>query len=307
MNYIFVLRGDNVKDLSNKNVIHVKDNDIEYLQFKKLLEYKEIINHAYPLGLDVGFKTTKPDQKPTSPERMELARKSYQKLCSGMGSNDTHIVQANENHTDIVKIVQTKVNVDEPDFSLTEEGIEDGLITNQRNLALATTNADCILLLFFDPVKRVIANTHSGWKGTLQRISIKTVYKMMKEFGSNPQDIICCICPSIRKCHFEVDKDVKDMFQNEFYDLENAKFIDIEEGNRQKVIRLRDFIEEKVENTKWNIDTVLINKILLQEEGLKPENIIDSGICSVCHSDIIHSYRIEKKDYNTETAVIELK
>ena len=79
MNYIFVLRGDNVKDLSNKNVIHVKDNDIEYLQFKKLLEYKEIINHAYALGLDVGFKTTKPDQKPTSPERMELARKSYQK------------------------------------------------------------------------------------------------------------------------------------------------------------------------------------------------------------------------------------
>ena len=49
------------------------------------------------------------------------------------------------------------------------------------------------------------------------------------------------------------------------------------------------------------------NKILIQREGLKPENIIDSGICSVCHSDIIHSYRIEKKDYNTETAVIELK
>ena len=48
-------------------------------------------------------------------------------------------------------------------------------------------------------------------------------------------------------------------------------------------------------------------KILLQKEGLKPENIIDSGICSVCNSDIIHSYRIEKKNYNTETAIIELK
>lgn len=295
-----------MKDLSNKNVIHVKDGEIEYLQFIKLLEYKDIIHHAYALGLDVGFKTTKPDQKPTSLERMELARNSYRKLCSRIGSDDTCIVQANQNHTDIIKNVYKKINIDKPDFSLTEEGIEDGLITSKRNLALATTNADCILLLFFDPVKHVIANTHSGWRGTLQRISIKTVYKMMKEFESNPQDIICCICPSIRKCHFEVDKDVKDMFQNEFYDIENAKFIDIEE-NKQKVIQLGDFIEEKVENIKWNIDTVLINKILLQREGLKPENIIDSGICSVCHSDIIHSYRIEKNDYNTETAVIELK
>ena len=296
-----------MEDLSNKNVIHIKGDKIEYLQFRKLLEYKDVIHHLYALGLDVGFKTTTADQNPASPERMELARESYQKLCRCMGSNDAHIVQANQNHTDIIKIVQTKINVDEPDFSLTEKGIEDGLITNKKNLALATTNADCILLLFFDPVKRVIANTHSGWRGTLQRISIKTVQKMVKEFGSNPQDIICCICPSIRKCHFEVNKDVKDMFEKEFYDLENVTFIDIEKENQEKTIQLTDFIEEKIENTKWNIDTVLINKILLQREGLNPENIIDSGICSVCHSDMIHSYRIEKKDYNTETAVIELK
>ena len=280
-----------MEDLSNEKVIHIKDKGIEFLQFRKLLEYKDIIYHAYALGLDVGFKTTTPNQKPTSPERIELARQSYKKLCSSIGSNDTHIVQANQNHTDIIKIVQTKINVDK----------------HKKHLALATTNADCILLLFFDPVTNVISNIHSGWKGTLQRISIKTVQKMVKEFGSQPQDIICCICPSIRKCHFEVDKDVKDMFQKEFCDLENAKFIDIEEDNKEKVIRITDFIEEKIENAKWNIDTVLINKILLQKEGLKPENIIDSGICSVCHSDIIHSYRIEKKDYNTETAVIELK
>ena len=296
-----------MKDLSNKNVIHVKDKAIEYLQFRKLLEYEDVIHHAYALGLDVGFKTTTANQKSASQERIELARESYKKLCNCMKSNDAYIVQANQNHTDTIKIVQEKVNIDEPDFSLTEEGIEDGLITNKSNLALATTNADCILLLFFDPVKRVIANTHSGWRGTLQRISVKTAQKMVKEFGSNPQDILCCICPSIRKCHFEVDKDVKDMFKKEFYDLKDIKFIDIEKENQEKTIQLTDFIEEKVEKTKWNIDTVLINKILLQREGLSPENIIDSGICSVCHSDMIHSYRIEKKDYNTETAVIELK
>ena len=295
-----------MKDLSNENVIHRKDEKIEYLQFRKLLEYKDVISHAYALGLDVGFKTTTVNQKPATLERLELAKNSYKKLCSSIESDYAHIVQANQSHTDIIKIVDAKINKDEPDFSLAEEGIEDGLITNKKNLMLATTNADCILLLFFDPIKKVIANTHSGWRGTLQRISVKTVQKMIKEYGCHPQDIICCICPSIRKCHFEVDKDVKDMFQNEFYDLEETRFIDIEE-NKEKTIHITDFIEEKIENTKWNIDTVLINKILLQKEGLKPENIIDSGICSVCNSDIVHSYRMEKKNYNTETAIIELK
>ena len=47
---------------------------------------------------------------------------------------------------------------------------------------LATTNADCILLLIYDPIKKVIANVHSGWKGTLQKISVKAVDKMIEEF-----------------------------------------------------------------------------------------------------------------------------
>lgn len=113
---------------------------------------------------------------------------------------------------------------------------------------------------------------------------------MIKEFECNPKDIICCICPSIRKCHFEVEKDVKDMFEKEFKDLEN----------------LNNIIEEKIPNTKWNIDTVLINKMLLEKQGLKKENIIDSGICSVCNSDIIHSYRVEKNGYGLNTALISL-
>ena len=169
-----------MRDLSNKNVVHVKNNDIEYLQFRKLLEYQDIINHAYTLGLDVGFKTTTANKQPASLDRCQLALDSYKKICDAIGSDYGHIVQANQNHTDLIKIVERKVNKTKPDFSLTEEGIEDGLITNKNKLMLSTTNADCILLIFFDPVKKVVANTHSGWRGTLQRISIKTVKKMIE-------------------------------------------------------------------------------------------------------------------------------
>ena len=69
-----------MKDLSNENVIHRKDEKIEYLQFRKLLEYKDVIRHAYALGLDVGFKTTTVNQKPATLERLELAKNSYKKL-----------------------------------------------------------------------------------------------------------------------------------------------------------------------------------------------------------------------------------
>ena len=190
-----------------------------------------------------------------------------------------------------IKIVQMKINKNKPDFHVEEYKDTDGLVTNQKKIILSTTNADCILLLFFDPVKKVIANVHSGWRGTLQKISVEAVRKMEEEYGCKPEDIICCICPSIRKCHFEVREDVQKPYYSEFKELPNI-----------------DYIIAKIPDTdKWTIDTVEINKIILEKEGLKKENIIDSGICSVCNSDLVHSYRAEKQGYGLNTALIELR
>lgn len=277
-------------DLSNENVIHIKKDGVEYLQFRKLLEYNDIINHAYSLGINKNYRTSKAKGQKLEKEDYKKAIKDYEDLCFAINSKPKHLVKTNQEHTDEIKIAKEKINLNEPDFNLEQYFKTDGLITNKKNLLLSTTNADCILLLFFDPVKKVIANTHSGWRGTLQRISIKTVEKMKKEFGCNSEDIICCICPSIRKCHFEVEKEVKDKFQKEFED-----------------INLNEVIEETIIGKKWNIDTVRINQILLQKQGLEPKNIIDSGICSVCNSSIIHSYRAEKEGYGLNTALIELK
>ena len=278
-------------NLSNENIIHIKKDNIEYLQFRKLLEYKDILTHAYSLGLDKNFRTARANKEKLNELEYSKAIKDYEKLCNCIGCDYRNLIKTNQEHTDEVKIVSKKIKDNEPDFNLEEYSKTDGLITNQKNQILSTTNADCILLLFFDPVKKVIANTHSGWRGTIKRISVKTVEKMKKEFNCNPEDIICCIAPSIRKCHFEVDKDVKNMFETAFKDIE----------------KLEEIIEEKIPNKKWNIDTVLINKIILKKEGLKEENIIDSGICSSCNSNIIHSFRAEKQGYGLNTALIELR
>lgn len=278
-------------DLSNENIIHVKNEKIEYIQFRKLLEYEDILIHSYSLGNGLNFRTSTVKKEELPLEEYKKAVEDYKSLCDSIGCNYKKLVKTNQEHTDCVKVVNNKIKCGEPDFNLKEYFSTDGLITNKKDIILSTTNADCILLLFFDPVKKVIANTHSGWKGTLQRISVKTVEKMVEKYNCNPSDIICCICPSIRKCHFEVEKEVKDLFEKEFTDLEN----------------LNDIIEEKEPYKKWNIDTVLINQIILEKVGLKKENIIDSGICSVCNSDVIHSFRVEKEGYGLNTALIGLK
>lgn len=278
-----------MSDLSNENIIHVKKAGLEYLQFKKLLQYDDIIKHAYSLGIDKNFRTARADTaNPLTKEEFDNAIRDYKMLSDEIGIDYINIVKPNQAHTKNIKRVNEKVKIYEPDFNLDEYSKLDGLMTNKKNIALATTNADCILLLFFDPVKKVVANIHSGWRGTLQRISVETVKQMCKEYGCEEKDIICCICPSIRKCHFKVHKDVKEPFYNEFKDLKE----------------IEEIIVPVPDEDRWSIDTVKINQVILEQAGLKQENIIDCGICSVCNSDLIHSFRVEKQGYGLATAII---
>lgn len=229
---------------SNQNIIYQNNGDIEFIQFKKLLKYG--IKHAYTLkGESLDFS-----------HGCLLEKLSYERILKALEIGERTLVKPIQTHTSNVKCIDKVMKSEElPDV--------DGLITDKKNITLTTKNADCILFLFYDPVKKVIANVHSGWKGTFQKIAEKTVVKMMNFYGCHPKDMICCICPSIRKCHFEVDEDVKDLC-SEIFGFTN---------------RLDDIIEVgEIKNgkTKYMIDTILINKILLQELGLKESNIIDS-------------------------------
>lgn len=262
-------------DLTNENVLHIKGKEIQYLQFKKLLNYPEI-KYAYVIGLDKDFNINKKRE----------AKNSYKLLCDELNLDYNNIVRTKQNHTDNIQIIKEKLNKDKPDFNMYED--TDGLITNKKGIILATVNADCILLVFYDPVKKVTANVHSGWRGTLKRISEKTIKKMVKEYECNPENIICCMSPSIGKDHFEVDEDVYNLFFKEF----------------KKLPHLEDIFEQK--NDKWHIDTILINKEILKKQGLKEENIIDSGICSVCNKDIIHSYRAHGENSGRATQIISI-
>ena len=286
MNYFY-------KEVKKKNMIKENDdvmynniNGVEILQFKKLLEYQDIITHAYCLGTDRNFRTGRANNEIITEEELNKAVSDYRNLCDAINLDYNNIIKTKQRHTDNSEII-TEKQIEGPDFNTFEN--TDGLITDKKKIVLSTTNADCILLLLFDPVKRVIANIHSGWKGTLQRISVKAIQKMKKEYGCEAENIIACMCPSIRKCHFEVGQDVYEEFYNEFKDINGYK----------------EFFENI--DGKWHIDTVLINRIILKKEGLLDKNIIDSGLCSVCNKEYMHSFRAEGENYKLNTAVISLK
>lgn len=281
-------------ELSNENIIHIKNEKTEYIQFRKLLEYQDTITHAFSLGREVNYRTViRTETGEINRMNYNKAMYDYENLCTSLELDKNDIIRPSQTHEDQVKIVQRKIQQGKPDIYLDEYAETDGLITQKKDLILATTSADCILMIFFDPKTKTIANIHSGWKGTYKQIAINAVEKMKSECNVKMENLICCMCPSIRQCHFEVRKDVRDMFAEKFKDM---KKID-------EIIKKKQNDEEE----KWNIDTVELNRIMLQKQGLRSENIIDSKICTVCNSDILHSYRIEKAGFGLETAIITLK
>ena len=283
-----------MSDLSNNIVIHIKKDECEYLQFKELLKYG--IKHAY--GLIPGNYRTLGNN--VDKNKYNNAIENYKLLCDAINVDYKNLIKPVQSHTNNVEIVDEKIDINEanilnniykPNYESFKFNNTDGLITTNSNVILGTTNADCILLLIYDPVKGVIANVHSGWRGTFKKIAVNTINKMCSIYNCNPKDIICCICPSIRKCHFEVEDDVKNMCVEIF-------------ENTGKLNDIIQFAGIKNNKNKWMIDTVLINKIMLKECGLKEENIIDCGICSVCNSKNVHSYRVEGKNFGLSTAII---
>lgn len=263
-----------MKELNNENIIHVKEAGMEYIQFKRLLEYKDIVKHA------IYFKPL--DFKPKNLTENEL-NENYKAVCDNLGIDISNMVDKLQTHTNNVAIV-TKENMGEF-FNET-----DGLITNEKNIALPIVTADCIPLLFFDPEKKVIANVHSGWRGTVGRIAEIAVKKMIDKYDCNPNDIICCIGPAINKCHFEVRQDVKDIFEKEFNNMLDKRIITKN--------------EEKEDS--FFVDNTLINRLMLVNLGLKNENIIDSDICTVCNYEKLHSYRRENGISGLNLIVISL-
>ncbi|XP_006166559.1 laccase domain-containing protein 1 isoform X2 [Tupaia chinensis] len=90
----------------------------------------------------------------------------------------------------------------------------DGITTNHRGVTIAALGADCIPIVFADPVKKACGVAHSGWKGTLLGVAMATVNAMIAEYGCSVEDIIVILGPAVGPCCFTLPRDSAKAFHN---------------------------------------------------------------------------------------------
>lgn len=163
----------------------------------------------------------------------------------------------------------------------------DALVTDEANLLLITHYADCVPLYFYDPVKKVIALVHSGWKGTLLNIGVETLKELKGIYGCNMSDVHVAFGPHIQSCCFEVDSDVADMFHKTF-------------SCAKRFTCLK-------ENNKWHIDLKRIIMYNLLENGILESNVSGCQICTKCYKDVFFSHRGSKGITGTGTAFLMIR
>lgn len=174
-------------------------------------------------------------------------------------------VTPQQTHSDHIEFVDDRLEY--PDT--------DGLILTKANQACYLRFADCTPLVFYNPVTKIGAVSHAGWRGTAQKIGVKTVEKM----GGNPEDIIAVIGPAIGLCCYEVSDEVRDKLLETVND------------------------KEGLTNGK-NVDLKSINARQLNEIGI--EKIDICPYCTSCNNDMFYSYRKENGTKERHYAVLSL-
>lgn len=198
-------------------------------------------------------------------------RENYERFCSKLGVNVDELVLAYQDHTDKVLVIEEKAGLDKP-----FKGV-DGFITNKVGIPLLVRFADCQGVLMFDPIKKVVAAVHCGWRGNAQNILGKTVKKMIEEFGSDAKDILVGVSPSLGPCCAEFTEPTRE---------------------------LPEFMHKYLSHRHVNLWQCSLDQ--LEEAGISRQNVSLNGRCTVCENDIFFSYRAGKKKTGHMAALIEL-
>ncbi len=206
----------------------------------------------------------------------DIVENNKKDVCEFLKIKKENLIHPSQTHTSHIEIAEVGKSL-YPDT--------DGLILANSEQAIYLNFADCTPIIIFDPVKHIGAVSHAGWRGTAGNIASKTVEKMSKDFGSNPQDLKCAIGPAISFCCYNVGEEVLSQLRKTVKNFDGLS--EIRQGNIY-------------------VDLKNINKQQLIEVGLKPENIDVCPYCTVCNNDLFFSYRKENATTNRHSAVIKL-
>lgn len=274
--------------IKSKNLNINNKNGVMYITFP-LLEKTGIVNHAFTTrigGVSENMYSSM-NMSFSNGDEYSSVLENYKRICNIIDVDINKVTLSRQTHTKNVRII-TENDIGKGLSKERDYDDVDGLITNINGVCLVTHYADCTPLLFCDPIKKVVATSHAGWRGTASEIGKATVEKMVDAFGCDPKNIIAAIGPSICKNCYEVDSPVYDPISS------------IDYLNKDKIFKSKG-------NGKYMFDLWETNRQILINAGIRPENIDVTDLCTNCNPDVFHSHRFTGGKRGILAAMIALK
>lgn len=263
-------------DYDDKETVLEKQAEVPYLHFHSFDQQEWLqltfstrlggISEGYLSTLNLGWDRGEP---------RENVCENYRRYCASIGSKAEKLVLSDQVHETTVRYVDERFCAG-IEIEKKLKGV-DGMFTDIPELLLATSYADCVPLFFCDPVKRIIASSHSGWKGTVAGIGAETIRKL-QEMGCQTEDIHALIGPSICQKCYEISEDVAKQFSEAYEAAEIGQIL-----QKGRVTGAGD--------QKYQLDLWAANWFQLKRAGVQPEHIHLSGVCTCCNHELLFSHR----------------
>ena len=222
-----------------------------------------------------------PDQYLNYPPGIRLlALEPYKKLKKMMQLEGLMFLRQVHGDAGLV-INQLVVNQKEEPFKT--EG--DFLITDAKHMGIGMMTGDCLPIVFFDNVHRVVAIVHAGWKSAVLEIAPKTVQMMQEQFGTKLEHLRVFFGPSAKSCCYEVGE----------------TFIE--------QLEAFPFIEEILRKEQQGLmfDLPLFNRLQLEDIGIAKEAFkLEYNFCTICDTSYC-SFRRDGQKAHRQMTVVALK
>lgn len=248
-----------------RELILVNRNGVSFFQFENLMRYTAIRHGVFTRrsgnstgvfqSLNISFGLG---------DRVDNVRANRRLISRALEGEDP--VFAEQVHGDDVIVVNSKNSGSEKGCD-SVAGIGDALVTGISGKFLAIQLADCQSILLYDPIRRVIANVHCGWRGSIKNILGRTIGVMNKCFQCNSSDIVAGIGPSLGPCC--------------------AEFVNYREEIPEIFWRYKSADD--------HFDFWALSRDQLVGAGVPRENIESSSICTKCNAETFFSYRAERQ------------
>ena len=250
---IFVI----LADANTCVMIRTINHNIPLWQFGLLQQEKGILHYVTSRlgGVSEGIYATF-NQSYTAGDRGEHVLENRRRLAGELDITPGMLLFPGQTHTAHVRVISSYQELKE---RITET---DALVTALPEVCVSVLTADCVPLLLYDPVKKVVAAAHAGWRGTVQSMALETVDVMKDDFGCQPKNILAGIGPSIGPKNYQVGANVVSAVHENFYI--HADSVLQEEARGKALFNL------------WEA-----NRQQLLIGGLKNENIEQAGICTL--------------------------